>query len=216
LADAEVWMTQGSGAIQEWAYGSGSLSYVQSISTPDGYPAVNLLYIGGTGPGLFVTDHYVMNGVPSSNWWFFSTVLQAWVWDNENSGFVLLTSTSQPVYNAYYGIVIIPYRFSAIFELNYPSEEFDGNEYILDDSNDTGQHITTIDSSAATLGAITSAVEQKTSTQFNQVLVFDTLSAGESDQPEPGLTVPGAVYTALGGGLAWASGAGVVTAITYN
>ena len=216
IKDAEAWITTGTGSVSEYSYSGGSVNYVQTISTPDGEPANNLLFIPGAGPGLFVMTSYVTNNTPVSSWWFWSTLESAWVWYGPDSGWYFTLEVGIPAYNSYYGVVMIPGQFATLYELNYPSELFMGDEYILNDANDNGQYLTTINSSVATLGGVSSIIEQKALYGHNQVMVFSTLDVAESYMPLPGITVPGAYYNAIGGNLVWTSGAGVVTAITYN
>jgi hypothetical protein len=195
----------------------GTLEVVNTISTPDGFPIAQINAAHTIG-GMLLSTSGLVGSEPVANVWLYGTSgapIQEIPYDQNN---------------------LSPGAWDGAMDAQYWGETGDGALYKYTFTPSAGGDTVVrytlaltdaTDHAAAQIGGISGLavsaadglvlVARQEVDVANQVY-FVSVRSGPGAHEVPGVTVPGAMLTAFGGGLAWASSpgpAGSVTAMTY-
>jgi hypothetical protein len=196
----------------------GTLDVANTVATPDGYPITQINDADGLGGMMLATAGMVNSQAVANLWLYAHNGTEAW-----QSSFSQ-TTLSAGAWNGY-----------SHSQLSGEAEGGTLYQYVFSSTGGTGgalQYILLLtdyaDGALSPIGGFTGLAvsvpdgltilaRQETSIP-NQIYFVSGHCGAPGDYVVPGLSVPGAVFTAFGGGLAWASTpgpSGGVTAMTY-
>jgi hypothetical protein len=192
----------------------GSLEVVGVISAPDGYPITQVNEAFGLGGMMLSTSGLA----GAANLWFYGHTGTS-VWE---SPFVQQTLSPGAWDGAAHTQLSGDAGDGALYKYEFPagggtSGVVQSTLYLTDAADSGAPQIGGISSVAVSPGGAFALVVRQEVDVPNQVYLVSA-SCGAGTHKVPGVSVPGAVFTAFGGGFAWASfpgPAGGVTAIAF-